>query len=503
MSKNVKLVIVLLLFGITLWFLWPTLQWYSFTPKAEKEKTEYSIDTMISKGYTSEQVTQVLKLKRLRSQAVNLGLDLQGGMRVVLEADFDDYAKRLEKSVKEITPEEKSDGMARLLERLRGRIDKFGVSEVGIRRMDDARIIIELPGAKDPDRIMDVIKAKGKLDFMFVDEEATKAISTNDVWLGSFTNYAKVPAGCTNLYFYGKKDEFHRRVRGAPLILKTNIVLAGDMLKEARVGSGEFMEVTVDFELNAQGAEIFGEVTAANIGKQLAIVLDGNVMSAPNIRSEIPGGRGQISGGFDAQEAQDLATILREGALPLSIKIGQQEIVGESIGSDAVKAGVKALIIAIILIVSFMVLRYRISGVIASIAMVINVIMTIAVLAQLQFTLTLPGIAGIILTIGMAVDSNIIMFERIREELRKQQPISEAIHLGFDRAFWAILDSNMTTLISAMVLWSLGSGPVQGFAVTLFFGVLINLFTAVFLMRVIFDVILSMNLIKEKHWLFI
>ncbi len=506
MSLNVKLVITAILFAITGWFLAPSIEWYLFKKKAERVETDLSVDAMIDAGYDSARIKKVQKDKKLRANAINLGLDLQGGMRIILEADFDDYAKKLEKTKKELTLEEKSEAMARLLERLRGRIDKFGVSEVGIRRQDESRVIIELPGAKDPDRVMDIIKARGKLEFRMVDAEATAKLTTNDIYLGSVTKEAKatkVPEDCEVLYYYNKKDEFQRRLRGAPVIIKTNVALPGEYLRGANVGSGEFMEIAVDFELNVQGAEMFAEVTAANVGKQLAIVLDGNVISAPNIRGEIPGGRGQITGGFSSEEASDLATILKEGALPLSIIIVQHEIVGESIGSDAVKAGVNALIVAIVLIVGFMLMRYRISGGIASIAMLINVTMTIAVLAPLKFTLTLPGIAGIILTIGMAVDSNIIMFERIREELRKHQPIPEAIHAGFDRAFWAIADSNMTTIIAALVLWALGSGPVQGFAVTLFFGVLINLFTAVFLMRAIFDIFLTLNLIKERHWLFI
>ena len=235
----------------------------------------------------------------------------------------------------------------------------------------------------------------------------------------------------------------------------------------------------------------------------LAIVLDDKVISAPNINQEIRGGRGVISGSFTLEEAQDLARILKEGALPLKVSVVEEEVVGQSIGADSVKAGTTALFMAAILVAVFMIALYRVSGVLSTIAMLINVILIIAILSPLRFTLTLPGIAGLILTIGMAVDANVIIFERIKDELKIKSNISDAIISGYDRAFATIFDSNITTIIVALILWIFGSGPVQGFAVTLFFGILINLFTAVFITRYIYEEIIRTKLVKKAGFFFI
>lgn len=503
MTHNLRLGFIILGFVVMGWFITPTVRWYFFTSEESKEESNLSLDEMIEKGYDKKQIDRVQGYKKLRAQSVNMGLDLQGGIRIVLQADFNDYAKKLEKETSSLTDEEKNDAMERLLGRLRNRIDQFGVSEVGIRKQGTDRVVIELPGAKDPDKIKNVVLSQGALTFNLVDQDATSRITADDLTLGVFTNSAKVPTDRTQLYFYNSKDDFGRRVRGNPVLVFSTPSMYGDALKSANVGSGQFGDVTVEFELNNQGAIDFANVTSKNVGKLLAIVLDGKVISAPNINEEIRGGRGVISGGFTLEEAQDLAKILKEGALPLSITVVEQEIVGQSIGSDSIKAGTTALVMAAVLVSVFMIITYKLSGILATIAMFINVVLIIAVLSPLRFTLTLPGIAGLILTIGMAVDANVIIFERIKEELKKGHIVADSIISGYDRAFSTIFDSNITTIIVAFILWVFGSGPVQGFAITLFFGILINLFTAVFVTRYIYEEIIRLNLVKKVGFFFI
>lgn len=504
MSHRLRLGFIILGLLIMAWFIMPTVRWYFFTSEEKKEEANLSLDEMIELGYSKEEIDSVNSYKRLRYESVNLGLDLQGGIRIVLLADFDDYASKLNIDVSSLTSEDKNEAMTRLTTRLRDRIDQFGVSEVGIRKQGEDRVVVELPGAKDPDRIKNLVLSEGSLNFHLVNLEATGSITETDLVLGVFTNTNKIPINSKISYLYTEKDDFGRRIRGSPIILMEDISLSGDELKTANVGSGEFGDVTVDFELTREGAEKFAQVTRENINKPLAIVLDGDVLSAPNINVEIPDGRGSISGGFTIDEAQDLATILKEGALPLSVSIVEEEVVGQTIGSDSVNAGTKALFMAALFVSLFMILQYRFSGFISTLAMFVNVILTIAILSPLRFTLTLPGIAGLILTIGMSVDANVIILERIKEELKiNKKIVSDAIISGYDRAFTTIFDSNITTMIIALILWIFGSGPVQGFAITLFFGIMINLFTAVFITRFVYEEMIRLKAIKKAGFLFI
>ena len=503
MSHNLRLAFIIIGLAIMGWFISPTVRWYFFTSDEIKEESNLSLDEMINQEFSKERIDELNSYKRLRSEAVNLGLDLQGGIRIVLQANFEDYATKSGKSIDDLTGDEKTEAMERLLSRLRDRIDLFGVSEVGIRKQGDDRVVIELPGARDPDRIKDVVLSQGALNFHLLDLEETSSIIETDMVLGVFTNTSKISEDNMILYFYDEKDAFNRRVRGAPVIVKKTVSLPGDALIDAGTGNGEFGEVVVNFELNREGSEMFALVTRENINKPLAIVLDGKVISSPNINSEIRGGRGMIQGSFTFEEAQDLAKILKEGALPLSVRVIEEEVVGQSIGADSVKAGTTALFMAFVLVALFMIATYRLSGVLATVAMIINIVLIIAVLSPLRFTITLPGIAGLILTIGMAVDANVIILERIKEELQRKDSVADAIISGYDRAFSTIFDSNITTIIVATILWIFGSGPVQGFAVTLFFGILINLFTAVFITRYIYEEIIRLRLVKKASFLFI
>jgi preprotein translocase subunit SecD len=263
--------------------------------------------------------------------------------------------------------------------------------------------------------------------------------------------------------------------------------MTGDSLRDALVAIGDFNEPYVSITFDSAGAKQFERVTSENVKKRLAIVLDGSVYSAPVIQERIAGGRASISGSFSMDEANDLAIILRAGALPAPVNVIQNVTVGPSLGQDSIDAGIRAAWIGTLLVVLFMAIYYRLAGVIADFALVLNVVLLIGALAALNATLTLPGIAGIILTIGMSVDSNVLIFERIREELRQGKPVRLAVDAGYEKAFLTIIDAHVTTLITALVLFLFGTGPIKGFAVTLSLGVTINLFTALVGTKVVFD----------------
>jgi preprotein translocase subunit SecD len=273
-----------------------------------------------------------------------------------------------------------------------------------------------------------------------------------------------------------------------PFLLKKQVLLTGDALTnaEVRIGS-QFNEPYVSIEFDREGARRFERITSENVGKRLAIVLDNTVYSAPVIRERIGGGQAQITGSFTVEEARDLAIVLRAGALPAPVRIEYESIVGPSLGQDSIRQGLTAGLIGSILVVLFMLVYYRLSGVVANVALVLNMLLLLGGLGYFHATLTLPGIAGIVLTLGMAVDANVLIFERIREEARLGKPARAAIDAGFARAWSAILDGNVTTLIAAAMLFQFGTGPIKGFAVTLSLGLLANLFTAVFVCKVIFD----------------
>jgi len=279
------------------------------------------------------------------------------------------------------------------------------------------------------------------------------------------------------------------RVTKTPYLVKKRAVLTGDVLTDARVSIGEFQNAYVSINFDSTGAKLFERITAENVKKRMAIILDNTVYSAPVIQERIGGGRAQITGNFSTEEANDLAIVLRAGALPAPVKIIQDLTVGPSLGRDSIEKGVRSTLVAGAMVILFMVIYYRRSGLIADFALMLNLILLIGLLAGFNATLTLPGIAGIILTIGMGVDSNVLMFERIREELRTGKPVRPAVDAGYDKAFLTILDSHVTTLITGFALFLFGTGPIKGFAVTLCLGIAINLFTALIGTKVIFDLL--------------
>jgi preprotein translocase subunit SecD len=371
----------------------------------------------------------------------------------------------------------KENALYQALETIRNRIDQFGVTEPVITKYGEGQILVELPGIKDPERALELIGRTAQLEFKLVDEENLKK------------GVPDTPPEGTEILPMRVKDREKGTVETFPILLKKETVLTGELLTDARVRfGGEFgNEPYVALEFNSEGARIFDRVTAENVGRRLAIVLDGVVYSAPVIRERISGGRASITGGFSLDEAKDLAIVLRAGALPAPVKVIQNITIGPSLGQDSIRKGIRATLLAGILVLVFMVVYYRVSGLIADLVLFLNILYLLGAFSAIKATLTLPGIAGIALTIGMGVDSNVLIFERIREELRLGRTIKAAIDTGYEKAWVTIFDSHVTTLITACVLFVFGTGPIKGFATTLILGMIINLFTAVFASKMIFD----------------
>ncbi len=389
------------------------------------------------------------------------------------------------------------------LETIRNRIDQFGVAEPTIHRQGENEIVVQLPGVKDPRRAIDLIGKTAQLEFKLVDDESPIAAELpqaiapgeEEELLRQFAG--RIPEG-TEILFEKRVNRETGVVRKSPILVKKQAALTGDLLSDAKVSlDSRFSEPYVSLSFNAAGAKLFEEVTAANVKKRLAIVLDNTVYSAPVIQEKIAGGNAQITGHFTMEEAKDLSIVLRAGALPAPMKMLQNVTVGPSLGRDSIEAGKIAGIIGTIAVVAFMIFYYRLSGLIADFALFLNIVLLLGAMASLNATLTLPGIAGIILAIGMAVDSNVLMFERMRDELRAGKTPRAAVDSGYHKAFWTIFDSHVTTLITAAVLFQFGTGPIKGFAVTLSLGVAINLFTALVGTKSIFDVINSKRELKR------
>jgi len=363
------------------------------------------------------------------------------------------------------------------LETIRNRIDQFGVTEPDIRPQGDNRILIQLPGIKDADRAIELIGKTAQLEFKLVDEEN----SLEDALEGDIPAGSEIKHGVSKNYRTGavKKEAY---------LLKKRTSLTGQYISDARVAiDSQYNEPYVLLSFNNKGARLFERLTGENVGKKLAIVLDDNVYSDPVIREKISGGRAKIDGIPTTDEARDLAIVLRAGALPAPVKILEERTVGPSLGKDSIQKGFKSMVIGGIIVVLFMIIYYGFSGIIADLALILNIVFIMAGLAFFGATLTLPGIAGIILTIGMAVDANVLIFERIREELRLGKTSRTAIEGGYQKALVTILDANVTTFIAALVLFQFGTGPVRGFAVTLSIGIVASFITAVFITRIVFD----------------
>ena len=393
-------------------------------------------------------------------EKINLGLDLKGGMHVVLEAD-----------TSKLPPGETVEEAVNIaLEIIRNRVDQFGVKEPTIARQGSNRIVVDLPGIEEPQRAVELIGKTALLEFKLLDEKGdiNKALK------------GEVPPG----------DEILYDSKGEPYLLKKEVLLSGRTIKDARVEIGQWGQPYVALDLNAEGADKFAQITGRHIGERLAIILDNVVKSAPVIRTRIPNGKAIIEGIPTLEEANELRIVLKSGALPVPFNIIQNTVVGPSLGRDSIRNGFWAGIIGLSVVIIFMAVYYKKSGLIANLALLLNLLFLLGALAALKATLTLPGIAGIILTIGMSVDANVIIFERIKEELAGERAPRSAVDTGYKNALRTILDANITTLITALILFEFGTGPIKGFATTLSIGILASLFTAIVVTRVIFDLIL-------------
>ena len=413
----------------------------------------------------------------------------------------------------------KNNAVAQSLEIIRNRIDQFGVAEPVIIRQGADEIVIQLPGIRDPERAMKLLGDTAQLEFKLVaeseganiDQLVANAVESGQ-WSGNWQErdavselnrllVGSLPAN-TAIYFERLVDNQTGIESSRPILLETKVLMTGDMVKNAQVRiGGTFNEPYVSLDMTSRGGKVFATLTEKNVGRRMAIVLDGVVKSAPVIRERILGGSAQISGSFTHEEASDLAIVLRVGALPAPVDVIQNMTVGSSLGKDSIQKGLMSGIFGALLVLGFMIIYYRLSGIIANFALTLNILLLFSGLAVLNATLTLPGIAGIVLSIGMAVDANVLIFERMREEYALGKPVRSSIDGGFGKALWTIVDSQVTTLITALALFLFGTGPIKGFAVTLSLGIIFNLFTALFCSRMIFDLLAAKRVITNLKFM--
>ncbi len=560
MNKRTRLLVLLAVIALCFVFLWPSISWYGRTPKEvqqlalgsteniknyaelkaaedvraikkmdlsapladeyawlkkdvakrykaldKKAPAELTLKDVLSaydseldfmSVFTTRYRDEILKAKRYYENSVKLGLDLSGGMNIIVKADLDAALESMGDAVEsENAADFKKEAMANAIENLSSRIDKFGLTSPVIRQQGDDRIYIEIPGAAQADAINTLIMGKGILNFRLVDMEATNAFkayyaqnpATTFNAIGELMDPSVIPEDCEVFGEY-RKDEYGLDERYDWVVVKKEIALDGQHVKSALVGADEFTnQPEVHFNLDSEGATIFGDFTAAHVGDNLAIVSDNKVKSNARIQTAITGGQVSLSGGFSYEEADNIKKILQTAWLNVPLEVESQQVIGASLGEDSIRAGAKAILLGLGLILIFMLIYYKASGINAVVAQVLNLFIMFSVLSAFNLTLTLSSIAGMILTIGMAVDANVLIFERIKEELRQGKSRPAAVSMGFDNAFWAIMDSNITTFIAAIFLSQLGTGAIQGFAVSLAIGVVSSVFTALFVSRLIFD----------------
>lgn len=455
-------IIIAILLG-SLYLIYPNYKWYS-KPLAEREK----LDTLGERP------------KRM----LNLGLDLRGGSSLLLELEV----------AKLNTKEPLNEAMARAIEIIRNRIDQYGLAETSITKQGDKWIMVQLPGVSNPQRAEELIGKTAMLEFRIVKNDTTAAqaaIEKLEATEKPFDDEGNLAPEIAALVPQGY--QIMRNKDGGYSVVTDTATVTGADLENARVvmmGENGYPEVS--FSFNAEGSKKFGQLTGANIGKQLAIVLDNTVQSAPVVQSRITKD-GRISGTFTPEEARNLAIVLKAGALPAPVKVIEKKTIGPTLGEDSIKSGLSASFYGLIAILLFMAIYYKAAGIISDIALVLNFILTVAIMSYFSATLTLPGIAGMILSLAMAIDANVLIIERMREEKLAGRPVYEIINLGYDKAWSAIFDSNITTIIVGACLLQFGTGPVKGFAVTLIIGLLVSLFTAVFVTRAIYELILTSN----------
>ena len=495
--------------------------------KAEENSLELAANDL--KDTLSEQSISAIRTPSPAPDTVIFTLPNTGSVEEVtnlIKDDFPDISIKVESSAESfpkiilsLSDEKreyiKTHSVEQSLEIIRNRIDQFGVAEPVIIRQGVDEIVIQLPGVRDPKRAIKLLGDTAQLEFKLVAEpaginlpELIEQVKQTGQWKEgedrkklSRALQNKLPED-TSIYFEKNIEPQTKREIVTPILLENKVLMTGDMVKDAQVRiGGNFNEPYVSLDLTGRGGKLFGQITEKNVGRRMAIVLDENVRSAPVIREKILGGSAQISGSFTHEEASDLAIVLRVGALPAPVNIIQNMTVGASLGQDSINKGLVSGVFGTILVVGFMLIYYRISGAIANAALVLNILFVFSCLAILNATLTLPGIAGIVLSIGMAVDSNVLIFERMREELEIGKSVRSSIDAGFSKAFWTIVDSQITTLISALALFWFGTGPIKGFAITLSLGILCNLLSTLFCSRLFFDSINVLKPIKQIKYL--
>ncbi|MDR1784293.1 MAG: protein translocase subunit SecD [Endomicrobium sp.] len=449
--------------GMLLFFsilaLWPSCKWMMMHDE-KKEQAEKEKDPILNK---------VLKL----------GLDLKGGTHLLLEVDL----SKLGENVKI------KDAVDKAVEIIRHRIDQFGIAEPMVAKQGDKWIVVQLPGIKNSKAARDLIGKTALLEFRIVNTSKDAARVLELISIKGITpeHYRENLEMYPDIRAVMPKDASIFESKEGEYYVLDKALLTGLFLKNAKVEFDEFGCSRVFVEFTREGARIFESITARNKDKSLAIVLDGFVQSAPLIRSTIPNGKAVIEGNFNSEDARFLATILRSGALPVSIKVIEERTIGPSLGDDSIKKGLTSSIIGILVVFIFMIVYYRFSGFIADVALTLNLMVLMAIMAYFQFTLTLPGVAGIALMLAMSVDSNVLILERVREELYIGKTPRIAVDTAYKKVFWTIFDANFTTLIAAIFLFQFGMGPIKGFAVTLSIGLIISMFTSVVVTKFIYE----------------
>ena len=464
----------------------------------EKAPRQWTVKSVLSAFNSGQAVYAVLEdsyrqdiqdLKGMKAKTIKLGLDLFGGLSVVIEADRESLEDRLGHSP---SVDELDDALSRAMEILNNRIDTFGVTEPSIRKVaSDNQILIEVPGEVDPEQVNSFLMGKGRLAFHIIDNDATSVVQDytsggGQIVDGRPADDSLIDKGLVVRGFY-KKDSYGQDVFQRYAVMTAEVGLDGEHIQSASVTSDQVTgQPNVVFYLDKEGGELFYKLTSSNTGKPLAVVMDNKIKSIATISEGI---RDSVRvTGFNSQEANDLALILRTAAMPVDLEVKSKSIVGATLGEETRNAGLMAIAIGFGAVFVFMLIWYRRAGLVADVALLLNLFFITAVLSAFRFTLTMTSIAGLILNVGMAVDANVIIFERIKEELRLGKSRAAAVEGGFKKAFWTIMDANITTLIAALFLSMLGSGAVRGFAVTLAVGIISSLFTALFVAHFLFDV---------------
>lgn len=474
--------------------------WFSLLSAFPDEASFFSA---VEESYRVE----IMNAKNLSGRVLNLGLDLRGGMSVLLDADTTLFE---EKNGRAPTEEELTTLLLEDIDVLSMRIDQFGVTEPDIRLQGKDQILIEIPGEADPERVNSFLRSSGSLSFHLVDDSLTNKVNAeykknpssfidDD---GRLISVDYIPRGKTLLGYY-VQDDYGIEYMKSLVVIYDEVALDGSHIENAKVSEGSTNNVSnispsINFNLDAEGGNIFYAFTSAHKGDSLAVVMDDKVKSVATINSAI---RDSVSltGAFTQEEAQSLAVVLKTSSLPIELKVASQSAIGATLGDDSVKIALKALLAGVLLVIIFMVAYYGLSGVIADFALLMNLFMMIALLSALNFTLTLASIAGIVLTLGMAIDANVIIYERMKEEKATGKSGYEVVKAGFARAFWTIMDSNVTTIIAAVVLIVLGTSAVKGFAVTLAVGIGCSLFTSLLLSHLIFDIFITEESFRQVH----